>query len=50
MNAEVDILAEEQGSGRALGLGNIAPVLQAIAADPDVLNHTRTSVEALLKH
>ncbi len=50
LNAEVDILSEEQSSGRALALGNIAPVLQRIAADPDVLNHTRSSVEALLKH
>ncbi len=49
LNDEVDILAGEQASGRALALGNIAPVLRAIVADPDVLNHTRTRVEALLK-
>ncbi len=50
LNAEVDILAGEQASGRAAALANIAPVLQRIAADPDVLNHTRSSAEALLKH
>ncbi len=50
LNAEIDVLMDEQAGGRALELGNIAPVLQAIAADPDVLNHTRSSARALLAH
>ena len=48
LNAEMEILSDEQASGRAQALANIAPVLRAIAADPDVLNHTRTRAEALL--
>ncbi len=48
LNAEMDTLSEEQASGRAQALENIAPVLKAIAADPDVLNHTRARAEALL--
>ncbi len=48
LNAEVETLAGEQASGRAQALGNIVPVLRAIAADPDVLNHTRARVETLL--
>ncbi len=49
LNGEIDVLAEEKSAGRALALQNIAPVLQAIIDDPDVLNHTRTSAQALLK-
>ncbi len=48
LNAEMDTLADEQSSGRAQALGNIAPLLRAIAADPEVLNHTRSRAEALL--
>ncbi len=50
LNAEMDILTEQQAGGRALEIGNIAPVLQAVAADPEVLNHTRSSARALLAH
>lgn len=50
LDAEVESLAGEQAGGRALDLENIAPVLQAIAADEAVLTHTRTRAAALLSH
>ena len=49
LNQEIDTLFDEKAGGRVLALGNIAPVLEAIANDPDVLNHTRSRAQALLK-
>ncbi len=48
LDAEVELLGEEQADGRALELENIAPVLHAIAGNEEVLHRTRSRAEALL--
>jgi hypothetical protein len=48
LDAAVNQLAQAQSGGQALDLGNIAPVLRAIAADDGVLDHTRTLALSLL--
>lgn len=48
LDAEVGELAAEQADGRALELGNITPVLHAIAADEQVLHRTRTRAQTLV--
>ena len=50
LEAEVDSLAAQSAGGRALDLGNIAPVLRAIADSDEVMTHTRTRAAALLPH
>ena len=48
LDAAVEQLAAAQTAGQALDLGNIAPVLRAIAADDGVLDHTRVLARSLL--
>ncbi len=48
LDAEVEELSAEQADDRALELGNIAPVLHAIAADEQVLHRTRTRAQTLV--
>lgn len=48
LDAELDLLQQEVASGRAQELGNIAPVLQAIANDETVLERARKRARALL--
>ena len=50
LDKAVEQLATEQAAGRALEIGNIAPVLRAISSDDEVLHHTRARVDALLAH
>lgn len=48
LDAELQSLAAQAAGSRALDLGNIAPVLQAIASNDEVLTHTRARASALL--
>ncbi|RRA49708.1 hypothetical protein [Acidipila sp. EB88] len=48
LEAATAVLAQQQANGQALDIENIAPVLRAIAADPNVLNRTRTRAAAML--
>ncbi len=50
LDAEVENLGMQSAGGRALDLGNIAPVLQAIADSEGVMTHTRSRAAALLTH
>ena len=48
LDAELELLSEEQADGRALDLQNIASVLRAIESDEAVLHRTRGRAAALL--
>lgn len=48
LDAELETLAQEAAAGRALELANIAPVLQAIADDPQVIDRARNRARKLL--
>ncbi len=48
LDAEMETLSAEQADGRALDFQNIAPVLNSIAADEEVLHRTRTRAQLLL--
>lgn len=48
LDAELEVLAEEVAAGRALELANIAPVLRAIADDPQVIERARNRARKLL--
>ena len=43
------LLTEQVKAGRAPGLSNIAPVLQSIANDPEVLERVRGQASRLLE-
>ena len=50
LDAAVENLQTQSAGGRALDIGNIAPVLQAIADSDGVMTHTRARASALLPH
>ncbi|SNS84774.1 hypothetical protein SAMN05421770_102562 [Granulicella rosea] len=49
LDAEINALGDSVKSGRAIELANIAPVLRAIANDPEVLERVRTKAARWLK-
>ncbi len=48
LDAEMETLITEQADGRAQDFQNIAPILQAIAGNEEVLHRTRAWAQQLL--
>ena len=49
LDRDVGLLTDRVRAGQAAGLANIAPLLQAIASDPEVLERVRTQAVKLLE-
>lgn len=49
LDAEMGLLVDSLGDGRALGLENIAPILQALVDDTQVLERVRMRAKRLLE-